>query len=51
MDHARPLYPFAYFLSFKYLSLSHRSFFVGLKTTVIPTSLYEALSNEEQKRV
>ena len=42
----RPLYPLSHVMSFKKLSLSHKSFLISLNNVHIPTTLSEALSNE-----
>lgn len=45
----QPLYTLANFLSFKNFSPSHRAFLVSLNAITIPTTFFEALSNEKWK--
>ena len=45
-----PLYPLSHVVSFKKLSPSHKSFFTSLSNVHIPTTLFEALSNENWRQ-
>ena len=45
----RPLYPRSHYVSLKHLSPSHKNFIVSLNTTIIPNTVFEALSKMEWK--
>ncbi|KAL5576404.1 hypothetical protein UlMin_018103 [Ulmus minor] len=45
-----PLYPLSHFVSFEKFSSAHRNFLISLNTIFIPTTIFEALSNENWKQ-
>ncbi|RVW27716.1 Retrovirus-related Pol polyprotein from transposon RE1 [Vitis vinifera] len=45
----RPLYPLSHYVSLKHLSPAHKNFIVSLNTTIIPNTVFEALTKREWK--
>ena len=45
-----PLYPLSHVVSFEKLSPSHKSCLIGLNNIYIPTTLFEALFNENWRQ-
>ncbi|RVW74635.1 Retrovirus-related Pol polyprotein from transposon TNT 1-94 [Vitis vinifera] len=44
-----PLYPLSHYVSLKHLSPAHKNFIVSLNTTIIPNTVFEALTKREWK--